>query len=99
MPSPNNITELIIFVGGAIIFTIACLIASRFTRFGRKLTGDWKPGPIQFHPDEITPRRREKYVDPLGKLNPAYAVGISLVFMVLAFVFWIFTKQGLQAGN
>src|ERR1700712_1042738 len=101
MPSPNNIDELIIFVVGAIVVVLLVMVGTRHTRFGRKLTGNWKQGPIDLEleqgqmkraADPIT-RRREKYVDPLSRLKPQYAVAGVVVFMVFVFVFYFLTKS------
>ncbi len=97
MPSPNNVTELVIFVGGAIVVLIMCLVASRFTTFGKKLTGDWKPGPIDL--SEVQPRSREKYVDPLGKIKLAFVLPPAILVLLGLFVFYFLTKQTWQSGN
>ncbi|MDB5082389.1 MAG: hypothetical protein JWP00_4313 [Chloroflexi bacterium] len=105
MPSPNNITELIIFVVGAIIAVLLIMVGSRYTRFGRKLTGNWKSGPIDLELEQLkrtsgpTARPREKYVDPLASLKPHYAVGGVLLFMLIVFVYYLLTKNTLQSGN
>ncbi len=96
MPSPSNITELIIFVFGALFLIILMMVASRFTRLGRKLTGDWKPGPI-----DVTPvvRKRENYVDPFGHFKTIQLIAPSLVVLLLLFVFYFLTKNTFQSGN
>ncbi len=105
MPSPNNITELIIFVVGAVIAVLLIMVGTRHTRFGRKLTGNWKPGPIDLELEQIkrsvdpTIRTRERYVDPLARLKPQYAVVGILAFMIFVFVFYFLTKSTWQSGN
>ncbi len=100
MPSPNNVTELIMFVGGALIVVVAFLIASRFTGIGKRLTGDWKPGPIELTPlDDQPPRQHQPYVDPLARLKPHYAIIPVLILMLFAFIYYFLTKNTFQSGN
>jgi hypothetical protein len=108
MPSPNNITELIIFVVGAIIVVVGLMIGTRYTPFGRKLANKWKTGPIDLELEAEQQKRaalppsaraREKYRDPLAKLRADYAVLGVLVFMVFVFVFYFMTKNTWQSGN
>lgn len=105
MPSPNNIDELIIFVVGAIVVVLLVMVGTRHTRFGRKLTGNWKQGPIDLALEQMkraadpSPRQREKYVDPLSRLKPQYAIAGVVVFMVFVFIFYFMTKSTWQSGN
>ena len=106
MPSPNNIDELIIFVVGAIVVVLLVMVGTRYTKFGRKLTGNWKSGPIDLESEQIrraaippSARPREKYVDPLARLKPEYAITGVLIFMVFVFVFYFLTKNTWQSGN
>lgn len=102
MPSPDNITELIIFVVVAIIAVLLVMVGTRHTRFGRKLTGDWKSGPIDLEQLKQTPgaqRPRVKYVDPLANVKPYYMVGGVVLFMVFVFIFYFLTKNTWQSGN
>lgn len=106
MPSPNNITELIIFVVGAIVAVVALMVGTRYTPFGRKLANKWKTGPIDLEAEQLkrasippTIRAREKYVDPLAKLRADYAVVGVLAFMLFVFVFYFLTKNTWQSGN
>ena len=99
MPSPNNISELIIFVGLAIVVVAGLLIASRFTNIGKKLTGDWKPGPIDLDTVERPLPSRQKYVDPLANIKMHYAIISIIVLMVIAFIYYFATKSTWQSGN
>ena len=106
MPSPNNIDELIIFVVGAIIAVLLLMVGTRHTKFGRKMTGNWQSGPIDLELEQMkraatTPsaRPREKYIDPLARLKPQYAVAGVMVFMLFVFVFYFLTKSTWQSGN
>ena len=99
MPSPNNISELIIFVGLALVVVVGLLIASRFTNIGKKLTGDWKPGPMNLDMAERPLPPRQKYVDPLANIKMHYAIISIIVLMVLAFIYYFATKNTWQSGN
>ena len=106
MPSPNNITELIIFAGGAIIVVVALMVGTRYTPFGRKISNKWKSGPLDLEAEQLkraslppSARVREKYVDPLAKLRADYAVVGVLLFMLFVFVFYFMTKNTWQSGN
>ncbi len=99
MPSPNNITELIIFAGGAIGFVVLLFVASRFTNVGRRLTGDWKPGPIDLPPIEDKSVPRREYIDPLARLKPQYVLIPVVITLALLFVYYFLTKQTFQSGN
>ena len=97
MPSPNNVTELVIFVGGAIVVVIICLIASRYTAFGKRLTGDWKPGPIDLSTVQL--HKREKYLDPLARIKMVYVIPPALLVMLGLFIYYFLTKNTWQSGN
>ena len=106
MPSPNNITELIIFVVGAIVVIVALMVGTRYTPFGRKMANKWKSGPIDLEAEQLkraalppSARARANYVDPLAKLRADYAVVGVLVFMLVVFVFYFMTKSTWQSGN
>jgi hypothetical protein len=99
MPSPNNVTELIIFVGLAIVVVIGLLIASRFTNVGKKLTGDWKPGPIDLDRVERPLPPHQKYVDPLANIKMHYVIFSVLILMAIAFIYYFATKSTWQSGN
>ena len=99
MPSPNNVTELIIFVGLALVVVIGLLIASRFTSIGKKLTGDWKPGPMDLEALERPLPPRQKYVDPLANIKMNYVIVSVLVLMAIAFIYYFATKDTWQSGN
>ena len=96
MPSPSNVSELVLFVGGAVLFTALALVASRYTKFGRKMTGDWRPGPVQISP---IARPREKYDDPLKDLKPQTVILGSIVLLLVLFAYYFITKNTFQAGN
>lgn len=100
MPSPNSITELIIFVVVASIVVVGFMVGSRYTRWGKRLSGDWRPGPIDITPRQPDPSQpRQKYVDPLGKIKPYYVLGPAVILLIIAFVYYFVTKQTFQAGN
>jgi hypothetical protein len=106
MPSPNNITELIIFAGGAIIVVVLLMLGARFTPFGRKIAGGLKANPLDLEAEQLkraaippSARAREKYVDPLARLRADYAVVGVLVFILFVFVFYFMTKNTWQSGN
>jgi hypothetical protein len=107
MPSPNNITELIIFVAGAIVVVLIVMVGTRHTRFGRKLTGNWKSGPIDQELEVEQMKRamspishqREKYIDPLARFKSQYAIAGFIVFGIFVFVFYFMTKSTWQSGN
>ncbi len=106
MPSPNNITELIIFVAGAIVVIILLMVGTRYTPFGRRIASNLRSGPIDLEAEQqkraATPpsaRAREKYVDPLAKLRADYAVAGMLLLMLFVFVFYFLTKSTWQSGN
>ena len=106
MPSPNNIDELIIFAVGAIIVVLLVMVGTRYTKFGRKLTGDWKSGPIDLESEQMrraavppSARPRQKYVDPLARLRTDYTVAGVLVFMLFVFIYYFLTKDTWQSGN
>jgi hypothetical protein len=106
MPSPNNITELIIFAGGAIIVVALLMLGARFTPFGRKIAGGLKANPLDLEAEQLkraaippSARAREKYVDPLARLRADYAVVGVLVFILFVFVFYFMTKNTWQSGN
>jgi hypothetical protein len=104
MPSPNNITDLIIFVAGAIVVVVVGMVGSRHTRFGRRLTGDWKSGPIDLEQLKHTAaanatRTRVKYVDPFAKFKTQYIAAGMVLFIIAVFVFYFMTKSTWQSGN
>jgi len=106
MPSPNNITELIIFAAGAIIVVVGLMVGTRYTPFGRKIANKWKTGPLDLEAEQLkraalptSARAREKYVDPLAKLRADYAVVGVLFFMLFVFIFYFLTKNTWQSGN
>ncbi|HEX2914248.1 MAG TPA: hypothetical protein VH186_25845 [Chloroflexia bacterium] len=99
MPSPNNVTELVIFTGGAVVVVLLVMVASRFTRFGKKLTGDWKPGPVDIASLERPRRPREKYVDPLARINLSYIYGSAFLILVVLFAYYFIMKSSFGAGN
>lgn len=106
MPSPNNITELIIFAGGAIIVVALIMLGTRFTPFGRKIASGLRSKPLDLEAEQMkraaippSARARERYVDPLARLRADYAVVGVLVFMVFVFIFYFMTKSTWQSGN
>ncbi|MBN9389256.1 MAG: hypothetical protein J0I20_14605 [Chloroflexi bacterium] len=106
MPSPNNITDLVIFAGGAIIVVALIMFGTRFTPFGRKIASGLRSNPLDLEAEHLkraaippSARAREKYVDPLAKLRADYAVVGVLVFMLFVFIFYFMTKSTWQSGN
>jgi hypothetical protein len=99
MPSPNNVSELVIFAGLAIVVVIGLLIASRFTNVGKKLTGDWKPGPMDLNTIERPLPPRQKYVDPLANIKMHYVILSIIILMAIAFIYYFATKSTWQSGN
>lgn len=106
MPSPNNITELIIFAVGAVVVIALLMFGTRFTPYGRRIARNLKSNPVDLEAEQLkraaTPppaRAREKYLDPLARLRADYAVVGVLLFMLFVFVFYFMTKNTWQSGN
>lgn len=100
MPSPNSITDLVIFSAGAIGFVIIFMLVTRFTPWGRKLSESLKTGPVEIKPHTPDPTQpRKVYPDPLANVNMGLVIGIFAVLMVLTFVFYFMTRQTFLGGN
>jgi hypothetical protein len=102
MPSPNNVTELVIFAVGTAIVLIILFIVKKFV-IKDKGDSKWMPGqPYDIksaNPQQVAARPRQKYVDPLAKLNPLYVAVSVGGLMVVVFLYYFITKGGITPGN
>jgi len=98
----GGITELVVFGVICSILFVAFMVYKSFFVKG-KGNPNWMPGQHYEvrppDPEMIGIRRREKYVDPLAKLNPIYIGTAILVSVALVFFYYFMIKGGLVMGN
>lgn len=100
---PQNVDELVIFGIVCAIGLVLGIVVKIFVIDRGRGSAKWLPGQhYEIKPPDsqtMAARPRQKYVDPLAKLNPIYVAASIGGFMLVVFLFYFITKGSLLMGN
>lgn len=100
---PQSVTDLVVFGVVIAVGLVTAFVVKVFIIDRGKGNARWLPGQhYEIRPpsrEQLATRPREKYVDPLGKINPLYVIATIATLIVVVFAYYIMIKGGLHMGN
>ncbi len=98
MPSPENVSELVLYSLITVFVLVILFFAFRVSPIGRKMKREESKWDFS---QPILPRRepRQKYVDPVSGTAVKYIAGVLGSGLLLAFIYYVITRGGFGPGN